>query len=102
MQHFYLADETHATVKGDLVELKGVLYFKQDRSGFDGKATKEHVKNYPIAFQAFKDAHPDFVLPASFSSVEVGAPVSAPQAPAPVVAAPAEVGESVVADEASE
>jgi len=87
MQSFYLADEQHKTLKGDVVEFKGVLFFKQDRSGFDGKATKDHVKGYPKEFQLFKDAHPEFVLPDSFLDLEVGQPVSAPAAVAPVAEA---------------
>lgn len=71
---FYLADEKHKSITGAVVELKGLLYFKQDRSGYDGKATKDHVKQNPDAFKEFKKLHPDYVLPESFSDVEVGAP----------------------------
>lgn len=78
MDGFYLADEKHKTVRGDVVEHKGVLYFRLGRAGFDGKATKEHVKGYPIHFQEFKDANPGFVLPSSFSDVEIGSPVAVP------------------------
>ena len=72
MQSFYLADVKEKSVKGDIVDTKGVLFFKQDRSGYDGKATKEHVKSYPHEFQNFKNANPDFVLPDTFVDVEIG------------------------------
>lgn len=63
---FYLVDEKHKTVKGDVVEIKDVLYFRQSKSGFDNKATKDHVKAYPGLFQELLNKHPKFVLPASF------------------------------------
>ena len=73
---FYLANETHKKVTGELVELKDVLYFKQERSGFDGKATKDHVEQYPGQYETFRREHPDFVLPVSFSGVEIGSPTA--------------------------
>lgn len=69
---FYLADEKHKSIQGVVVELKGLLYFRQERSGFDGKADKSHVKNYPHLFEEFMKSHPEYVLPASFSPEEVG------------------------------
>lgn len=91
MVKFYLADEKHMTIKGDVVELNGVLYFTQDKSGFEGKATKDHVKQYPGQFEEFVKAHPEYVLPASFSDATIGDAVSTAQvAPvAPVVEEPA-------------
>ena len=105
---FFLADEKHKTITGETVELKGLLYFRQARSGFDGKATKEHVKNYPTLFGEFVTKHPDFVLPSSFAPEEIGDPsavtvapevVSAPVVEAPVVEAPVVDAEPEVAEE---
>lgn len=59
---FYLANEKHRTVTGEIVEINSVLYFKLDKTGFDGKATKEHVKDYADQFGLFKKANPDYVL----------------------------------------
>ena len=73
---FYLRDETHKNVKNEDVVHKDVLFFKHDKAGFDGKATKEHVKSYPALFEAFSSAHPDYKLPEHFSKVEVGSPVT--------------------------
>ena len=81
---FYLADETHKTVSGEVVKLENVLYFRQARSGFDSKADKDHVKNYAILFGEFKKAHPDYVLPASFTGEQIGS-ASVVEAVAPVV-----------------
>ena len=79
---FYLVDEKHKSVTGEVVTLKDVLYFKFDRAGFDGKAVKDHVKRFPVEYEAFRKLHPDYVLPASFSDEQVGS------ASAQVVAAP--------------
>lgn len=76
---FYLADEKHKKVTGEVVEHKDVLYFRQARSGFDNKATKEHVKSHPSDFQNFKNAHPDYKLPDSFVDVEIGSALVHPK-----------------------
>ena len=39
---------------------------------FDGKATKEHVQNFPKDYLNFKAANPDFVLPWGDESGLVG------------------------------
>ena len=77
MNEFYLRDEIHRTIGGALVELKGVLYFKQGASGFDNKATSDHVKMCPIQFEYFKRANPDYVLPEAWFDVSIGQPTSA-------------------------
>lgn len=82
---FYLVDEKHATIKGDVVELKDVLYFRQSKSGFDGKATKDHVKAAPGLYEEFRVAHPNYTLPASFHDVQIGHAVATVAAPAPAV-----------------
>lgn len=69
---FYLADEKHATIKGEVIEHKNVLYFRQSRSGFDGKATKEHVKENPKLFSAFKKKFPEYQVPATWADVVIG------------------------------
>jgi len=75
--------------KGEIVELKDVLYFSQPKSGYDNKATKDHVKAYPGLFQEFLTAHPKFVLPKNFTPEEIGAASMQPVVPvAPVVEAP--------------
>lgn len=88
MNKFYLADETHRKVTGELVELKGMLYFTQERSGYDGKATKDHVKQYPGEYEAFRKANPDYVLPDSFKDVAIGDAVVTPVVVPMVVEAP--------------
>lgn len=72
---FYLADITHkvdGSRGGGTTTDRGVLCFRQARSGFDGKADKEHVKNYAGLFGEFLKAHPDYVMPESFVKEEVG------------------------------
>jgi len=94
---FYLVDENHKTITGEVVTLKNVLYFKFDRANFEGKATKDHVKRFPVEYEAFRKLNPDFVLPASFSDEVIGAAsVSAVVAPAVVEEAPAEVAPASV------
>lgn len=78
MNEFYLRDETHSTIGGKLLEVKDVLYFKQSASGFDNKATSDHVKMCPSQFQKFLEAHPSFVLPEHFKDVAIGQPQSVP------------------------
>jgi hypothetical protein len=86
---FYLADETHKTISGGVVKLANLLYFRHAISGFDGKATKEHVKNYAVLFGEFKKSNQDYVLPESFVAEEVGAP-SVVVVEKPVVEVPVE------------
>ncbi len=89
MQEFYLADEKHKSIKGDIVELKGLLYFRQSKSGYDGKATKDQVSQYPGEYESFRKANPDYVLPDSLKELAIGAPEVTPQPEkvvAPVVA----------------
>ena len=81
MAGFYLRDEKHKTISGADIEHKGVLYFKLEKAGFDGVATKDHVKNYALEFNAFLHANPKYKLPGSFSDVEIGQPVSVVVAP---------------------
>lgn len=71
---FYLADETHKSITGELVKYADVLYFRQARSGFDGKADKDHVKNYAALFGEFMKSHPDYKLPEKFAKEEIGQP----------------------------
>lgn len=71
---FYLRDETHKTVNGDNVVHKDVLFFKLAKAGFDGKATKDHVKRYPSQFSAFSVTNPSYKLPDHLSDVEIGSP----------------------------
>ena len=88
---FYLADERHVTVKLDALQdagkevvNSGVLYFKFERAQhgstvpfiLDGRATREQVKEFPAAFQAFKKLHPSFELP--WSDLNVGEVVAKP------------------------
>lgn len=91
---FYLADETHRNITGELVHLKGLLYFKHERAGYEGKATKEHIKEYGIQFQEFKTKNPSYVLPESFRDFEIGL-VSAVAQPVAVVVPVAPVVELV-------
>jgi len=83
---FYLADEKHKSLSGSTVDLKGLLYFRQARSGYDGKASKEHVRDYAGLFGEFMTSRPDYVLPESFTKEEVGQPsvevVPLPEKPA--------------------
>lgn len=81
MNEFYLVDEKHKSIKGNIVELKGLLYFKHSRAGYDGKANKDHIKQYPGEFENFMKANPDYVLPDSLKDVEIGAPVFEAQIP---------------------
>ncbi len=93
---FYLAKETHRNVKGELVETKDVLCYRQARSGYDGKATWDHVKSYPGLYEEFRKANPDYKLPVSWSDVNLGAPILTEQ-PAPAVkekVAPAKFGKN--------
>lgn len=77
------------SIKGVEVVEKDVLFFKFDKAGFDGVATKEHIKAHPGIFQEFLNTHPDFVLPKSFSEVEIGSPVLSARVVEPkVVVAP--------------
>ena len=69
---FYLADETHKSVQGGVVKHENVLYFRQARSGFDGKADKDHVRNYASLFGEFLKSFPDYKLPESFTKEEIG------------------------------
>lgn len=87
MEKFYLADEKHRSVKGEIVDLKGLLYFKQDRSGYEGKATKDHLKEYPRAFEEFRKLNPDYVLPDYLRELVIGHPESFKQEAKPQVAA---------------
>lgn len=84
---FYLATITEKSIAGDHVVTKNVLCFKQDKSGYDGKATKDHVKQYPGEYETFRVTHPDYVLPESFSDIEIGAP-QIMREPDPVIATP--------------
>lgn len=72
---FYLKTEIHKNIKNEDVIHKDVLFFKHEKSSFDGKATKEHVKNFNLQYQAFLASHPGFTLPDSFSDVEIGKPL---------------------------
>lgn len=92
MSEFYLATTTEKTLRGEHVVTKDVLCFKQPKSGYDGKATKDHVKQNPGEYEAFRVAHPDYVLPESFSDVELGTPMVERQADLVV---PAELDEKV-------
>lgn len=73
---FYLRDEEHRAVDGSIVKHEGVLYLKQPKSGFDNKATKDHVKAYPGQFQEFLTANPGYVLPDSFKEAQIGDPTN--------------------------
>lgn len=81
---FYLQDVTHKNVKQEDVVHKDVLFFKQERSGFDGVATRDHVKQNPAEFENFSKAHPHYKLPDSFSEVEIGKPGASATLSAPV------------------
>lgn len=76
-KEFYLKDFVHKNIKNEDVVESNKLFFRFDKAGFDGVATKEHVAANPGEFQAFLDANPDFVLPESFSAVavKIGEPV---------------------------
>jgi hypothetical protein len=63
MAEFFLADEKTVNIKGEVVKTPSVLHFKQDRAGFEGRATKEHVQGYSAEYGEFKKVHPDFKLP---------------------------------------
>lgn len=69
---FYLVDEQHKTVHGEIVTIKDVLYFRHEKAGFDSKAVADHIKSYPIQFEDFQRKNPGFVLPASFGFSGVG------------------------------
>lgn len=85
---FYLKDLVHKNIKGEEVVEKDKLFFVLERAGFDGVATKEHVKNYSRSFHEFMLANPSYVLPNSFSDLEIGQPghkvFEAPKVVAPV------------------
>lgn len=89
-EKFYLVDERHAKITGGEVVLENVLYFKLDKAQFDGKATKDHVKQYAVAYGQFKGSHPDYV-PTLEDPVEIGASVAVPVVEVPVVEIPVEV-----------
>ena len=94
---FFLVDERHKTITGQDVILKDVLHFRLARASFESKAVKQHTLDYPILLQEFKNEHPKFVFPASFSAVEIGAPTVEVVTEAPVVEAPVEeVKEEIV------
>lgn len=84
MSEFYLSTITEKTIAGDNLVTKDVLCFKQAKSGYDGKATKDHVAQNPDEYEAFRVKHPDYVLPERFTAGEIGAPVSVRQ-PDPVL-----------------
>jgi len=101
---FYLADEKHINIKNEVVEIKGLLYFEMPKAGYNGKATKDHIKQYRGLFQEFKVANPDYVLPVSLTDLEFGSPTATaavvPAVEVPVVEAveePAEVVEEAPA-----
>jgi hypothetical protein len=71
---FFLADEHHKKVNGEIVTLKNQLHFRHEKSGFESKAVPEHTKSYPELFKQFRLKHPDYVLPSSFSVEEIGSP----------------------------
>jgi len=74
MGEFYLGDERVVGLNGKEKILKGILFFKLDKTGFNDRANKEHVKNYIFSYMKFKKAHPDFVLPWEPEIVEAVAP----------------------------
>lgn len=77
-QEFYLADEQYGKLDGTVGVNKDVLYFKQARSGYNGKADKDHVKNYATEYQQFKTAHPEYKLPWGDEADYVGVKSLAP------------------------
>lgn len=98
---FYLVNEKHGTATGSVIENLNVLYFRLNKAQYDGKATREHLKEYPDLYSSFKAEHPSYVLPfgneADFVGVkapEVGSPTfervvtPAPETP-PVIEPPA-------------
>lgn len=69
---FYLMDEKHPAADGSTTTLKDQLYFRTTIKStvpeirpneFEGRATKEHVAGYSMAFSNFMEANPGYVLP---------------------------------------
>jgi len=60
---FYLADEHFLGLDGKINVTPNVLHFKFPKTGFDGRADRDHVKNFEIDFSQFMEANPEYKLP---------------------------------------
>lgn len=72
-ERFFLVTEKHIKAKtGNEVEVPNVLYFSFTRPNsipesipheLVSRATKQHIQDYPQAYQAFKALNPSYKLP---------------------------------------
>lgn len=62
-QSFYLRNVSFETLGGKDALETGVLHFMQEKSGFDNRATRDHIKLYNKEYIAFKQANPNYTLP---------------------------------------
>jgi len=60
---FYLADEKSLGIDGKIKTVNNVLHFKFPKTGFDGRADREHLKNFEIDFSQFMEVNPEYVSP---------------------------------------
>ena len=61
MSEFYLGTESYVGLDGKERFIRGVLFFKQEKSGYDSRACEEHLRDYRPAYLAFKALNPGYV-----------------------------------------